>query len=133
MIEKDKLGLPWSACGHGNCSCGMIWSKPDDCPVMIAEHGDWGDTYPAIKIENPSAINEPAIPYTEKIVYGHIPPELAKVRIKYAILAANHFKEAVRILQQIISDLPSKRDWLDPTLESHACNLLTRIKEARDG
>jgi len=36
--------------------------------------------------------------------------------------------EALEILKQIIEDLPTKRDWLDPVLEKRAHAALARLE-----
>lgn len=36
-------------------------------------------------------------------------------------------KALVRLLRQILDDLPTKRDWLDPAIESDARALLARL------
>lgn len=39
--------------------------------------------------------------------------------------------ELVAVLRSIISDLPSKRDWLDPQLEAQARSVLTNATEQK--
>ena len=69
------------------CQCGFIWSTLGDCPIAQVISGDWGDEYPAIRIETPGAIGEKAEPYMEKIVYGHIDKATADANIRLMVQA----------------------------------------------
>jgi len=69
------------------CQCGFIWSVPGDYPVAQVISGEWGDEYPAIRIENPGAIGEKAEPYMEKIVYGSVDKATADANIRLMVQA----------------------------------------------
>lgn len=84
------------------CGCGMIWC--DDYPIAIVTVGDWGDEYPAIKVENPGAIAEPAVPYIEKLVYGTIPIELALANALLISKSPNMKKLLERAVESRIDD-----------------------------
>lgn len=79
IIKERHMGKP--------CKCGFIWNVSDGCPVAQVIRGDWGDDYPAIRIENPGAIGEKAEPYMEKIVYGSIDDVTADANIRLMVQA----------------------------------------------
>lgn len=70
---------PWQACNNGECSCYTIWSISADTPICKVESGEWGDRWPAIKVE--SEMNDKAEAYMEFCAYGSIPEEEAKGNI----------------------------------------------------
>lgn len=37
-IKEGISPTPWHACHEGECSCGQIWSEPQDFPVLV---GTW--------------------------------------------------------------------------------------------
>ena len=81
------------------CKCGFIWSIPADFPVVEVIRGEWGDEYPAIKISRPGGINEPAVPYMEKIVYGEIPVEAFEANAAFIVLAVNNYEVHIQTLK----------------------------------
>ena len=74
--EKATPG-PWHACHDGKCSCGQIWSKSVDIPVLNVVRGEWGD---------------PGLPY------GNIPIEQAT---NNAIFVANARTDITTLLDYI--------------------------------
>ena len=40
--------LPWSACNDGECTCKTI--SNENHPIAQIVHGEWGDTYPDIRL-----------------------------------------------------------------------------------
>lgn len=69
---------PWKVCSASDkkCSCGSIWSIPEDHPVAEVILGERGDEYPAIRIDNSQgSLLAKAEAYMEKIVYGSIAKE----------------------------------------------------------
>lgn len=69
---------PWKVCSASDkkCSCGQIWSIPEDHPVATVELGEWGDEYPAIRLDNSrGSMLAKAEAYMEKMVYGSISEE----------------------------------------------------------
>jgi len=74
MVEDKHTQGPWKVCtaNEGKCKCGQVWSIPADCPVATVVIGEWGDEYPAIRVEKPGSIGAVAEPYMEKINYGSI-------------------------------------------------------------
>ena len=67
---------PWKECGHERkpCQCGQIWSETADAPVAKVERGEWGDRYPAIRVDENTGKAEA---YMEFASYGSIPEEFA--------------------------------------------------------
>ena len=65
---------PWEVCAASDkkCSCGQIWSIPEDHPVATVVLREWYDEYPVIRLDDSSGKAEA---YMEKIVYGSIPEE----------------------------------------------------------
>jgi hypothetical protein len=73
---------PWESCGEerGGCTCGFVNGPGDYAQVATVEQGEWGDTYPALRIKNDfqegnlsngSTVELEA--YSEKIPYGRMP------------------------------------------------------------
>jgi hypothetical protein len=50
---------------------------------------------------------------------------------QFICLAVNSHDALVHVLGQIINDLPSNKDWLDPAIEAEANSLLKTIKESK--
>jgi hypothetical protein len=89
MIDLDAIETllseatpgPWRECGHerGGCKCGQVWSETADHPVLVVERGEWGDTYPAIRLTSgPGMHGTQAEAYLERIPYGEIAEEKSK-------------------------------------------------------
>lgn len=95
--------LPWSACHNGDCTCKQIWSKPDDHPVATVIAGDWGDTYPSLKIApGEGAIGAKiVIPYLEQITYGNVPEERAAANIRYIVTACNYHERLLKAVKDL--------------------------------
>ena len=92
---------PWSACGvrtekevltgvggdpveprrhkNGACSCGFVWSKPADVPVMEVTGGAWGDRYPAIRRLEDGTLE----PFMDGMDYGEVPREMQASNMKF--------------------------------------------------
>ena len=105
MREKKWTSAPWSVCGKGDCSCGVISSA--DHPICIVESGEWGDIIPTLvpvgtKIEGIFKAT------MEKIVYGTIDPEEA--RANCTIIAAA--PDLVEALEACAESLALCRDAL---------------------
>lgn len=83
---------PWSACRGGECSCGMIWGGDSHIASVIS--GDWGDTFPAIRLSGEhvpgSCTGELSLKASiEMVVYGTIPPEQAKANAARIVACVN--------------------------------------------
>lgn len=67
---------PWKECGHERkpCQCGQVWSETADVPVAKVERGEWGDRYPAIRVDENTGKAEA---YMEFASYGSIPEEFS--------------------------------------------------------
>ncbi len=92
---------PWNFCGHkrGGCSCGQIWSTPADCPVASVTSGEWGDSYPVIRIVNKDESASASRAFelvlkadTERIDYGSIPEDVAKANMRRIVACVNACK-----------------------------------------
>ncbi len=87
--EIEHSPLPWVGCGEGECECCQIWTDPGDYPVLNVINGDWGDSYPNIRLRNSDThIGKVAEPYIEKMVYGYVFHETAVANIKFILKAA---------------------------------------------
>ena len=95
---------PWEACGddRGGCKCGQVWSKIADHPVAVVERGEWGDTYPAIRLTSDGLHGTQAEAYLERIPYGEIPEGKSQANMLF-IAAANPetIKELVARIRQL--------------------------------
>lgn len=72
LAEKATPG-PWTHHGE-KCKCNMVTGR--DHPVAEVTKGDWGDNYPAIKLEGTSSLDMKAVAVMEQITYGSIPEEV---------------------------------------------------------
>lgn len=84
---------PWHACRNGICSCGQVWCS--DYPVAEITRGEWGDTYPAIRLTDGTSMSRVAEAYMEKIVYGSISDEMATANARL-IAAAPDLYSAIK-------------------------------------
>lgn len=93
MITKFTKG-GWHACGDGDCECKHVWSAHH--PITSVEHGEWGDTYPAIRVvgEGVARLYEP---YIEKIPYGFIPEEVAVANAQVIAKATASYEQMIAI------------------------------------
>lgn len=94
---------PWEACNGGKCSCLMVWSKPADHPVCTVESGEWGDTYPALRVIGGGPIRSIGAafePYIEKLPYGSIDRRVAEKNARL-IAAAPNLLHACKEVQRI--------------------------------
>lgn len=123
-----KIPEKWKYCGEdrGGCSCMTIWNIESDCPVATIESGDWGDSYPAIRIKMPGAINEVAEPYMEKIVYGNIPKEVAEFNIRLITKSPETLKALIELVRDV-EDMGLPNESL-----AHARKIINEIMEGQN-
>lgn len=105
---------PWEYCGEKrkhpeHCECGYIWGE--DYPIAKVTKGEWGDEWPAIKVERPGSINESAVPYTEKMVYGSVNEGTADANMELIVLACNWFQDMAKRLNCDVREVPEKLRW----------------------
>jgi hypothetical protein len=84
---------PWHACNCGKCfQVGF-----SDGPICQVEHGEWGDTFPAIRLKKDGnrIYGMEAEAYIEMHAYGKIPEETAKANATL-IAAAPELYEACK-------------------------------------
>ena len=93
---SEHTQLPWSVCCEGRCTCLMIMCAVH--PIAKVESGEWGDTYPAMRMAG-SSIEGRYEAYIEKITYGEIPQEIAKANALYIVKACNAFPDLVKALE----------------------------------
>lgn len=94
---------PWKVC------CAKCLSVLcNDFPVAEITRGDWGDEYPAIRVEN--GIGGKAEAYTEMIEYGHVAEDVALANA-YLIAAAPDLYEALEELEK--TDWNISKDWIN--------------------
>ena len=68
-MKQEHTPGPWSSCQNGRCSCGIIWGG-GDYPVAEVQSGEWGDSYPALRLVGDTSFDQKAEPYIEHINYG---------------------------------------------------------------
>lgn len=74
---------PWSACKDGACTCGQIWCA--DYPVATVERGEWGDSFPAIRLTD----DDKAEAYLKMRVYGSVHDDTATANAALIVAAVN--------------------------------------------
>ena len=95
---------PWGVCGKGRCSCKQVWCG--DHPVADVECGEWGDSYPAIRlVKHPTNIGFMAEAYMERISYGEISEETAEANA-HLIAAAPKLLEALKTIAETDIEFP---------------------------
>jgi len=96
---------PWKECGHERkpCQCGQVWSETADVPVAKVERGEWGDRYPAIRVDENTGKAEA---YMEFASYGTIPEEFADANT-WLIAAAPDLLDACEQVAGSEYELPS--------------------------
>lgn len=87
---------PWEALD------GQVWSRTKDHPVADVISGEWGDSYPALRLVDsdgnattPGGLDVKAGAYMERSAYGSVDPEEARANAKL-IAAAPEMLEALR-------------------------------------
>lgn len=119
---------PWKACHNGNCRCKQIWSKPADHPVVVVESGEWGDSYPDIRlVKGKTFLETRAEAYIEKMPYGEIPEEVAAANARFIVKACNLHEELVDIAERA-SGLVNMFE-LDDAISISANKKLLRLQE----
>jgi hypothetical protein len=73
QFEGHTLG-PWRACKgtgkcEGECVCGGVWSEPADHPVAEVTRGEWGDSFPSVRLVGESSFDMKAEAYMERVTY----------------------------------------------------------------
>lgn len=106
---------PWRECGgqcRGGCVCGQIWSETADHPVAKVESGDWGDSWPALRVE--PGIGGKAEAVMEWSVYGHVPEDEARANARLIAAAPellDALKEAEKELTALFDALSDAKQW----------------------
>ncbi|MDE2106917.1 MAG: hypothetical protein KGL39_57415 [Patescibacteria group bacterium] len=105
-MDKDMTGFkytqgPWRVCGNGDCSCKTV--SASDHPICKVTSGDWGDSYPSVRIVGHSfSLDRKAEAYMEQITYGCVDEDVAKGNA-LLIAASPDLFEALKALL-VISD-----------------------------
>lgn len=86
---------PWKFCGGKRkpldvCGCLTIWSGPGDHPIASMESGEWGDSYPSIRMkEGTGELENQWEAYMKMESYGEIPEEAAKANVRRIVACVN--------------------------------------------
>lgn len=88
---------PWSTCQKGDCSCGMVGSEHH--PICTVESGEWGDMWPAIRVE--PGIGGKAEAYMERSTYGTIEKETAKANARLIAAAPDLYESGEKLCNEI--------------------------------
>lgn len=88
-LDVKRTRGPWKACRKGECPCLNLWC--DDHPIAKFESGEWGDTYPAIRLTDEPSMARKAEAYIEKMTYGTIDQEVAKANIQFIVALENAY------------------------------------------
>jgi hypothetical protein len=106
LYEKATHGT-WSACGVGECSCKTI--SASDYPIATFTSGEWGDTFPSVRLTGDSSLARMAEAYIEKIVYGEVPEAVAEANVLLVVTLVNAWLEIRADLVQV-ENLQGARD-----------------------
>ena len=123
MITKFTKG-GWHACGDGDCECKHVWSAHH--PITSVEHGEWGDTYPAIRVVG-EGVARRYEPYIEKIPYGFIPEEVAVANAQVIAKATDSYEQMIALVHlhwtvkqgKIIDGATCEWAWMVPSGEEY--------------
>jgi hypothetical protein len=61
---------PWRSCPDDGCKCTAVTC--DDYPVANVVKGEWGDSFPSIRLVGETSLNLKAEAFTDQITYGEI-------------------------------------------------------------
>lgn len=105
MQPKFSKG-PWSCCGQerNGCSCGQVWSRPQDHPVAEVTSGAWGDAWPSVRFVEGSAGKPKAEAYMERMDYGEVPSEEARANAFLIAAAPSMYNELEEVLSTLNPD-----------------------------
>lgn len=87
---------PWSVCGDGACSCKTVTCA--DYPVAVVTSGEWGDTWPSVKLVGESSLSLKAEAFLDKCVYGEVPEETARANARLIAAAPDLLYHAKTVL-----------------------------------
>lgn len=111
MSETRHTPLPWSHCKgkhpSGVCECMTI--SCSDGPVATVTNGDWGDFYPEIRITDDTIGTKRIEAYTEKMVYGSVPREVAEANAEFIVRACNAHYDLVEALEAVLECINETR------------------------
>jgi hypothetical protein len=115
---------PWHACKSGNCKCGFV--SCDDYPVAKVTRGEWGDTWPSIRIVGETSLDLKAEPFMDGCMYGSVNDETAIANAKL-IAAAPDMAEALRPFAALCDEIEraaanSAGDASDPNNWAKSCS-----------
>lgn len=91
----------WHACRDGKCKCKTV--RGDNHPICVVEAGEWGDSYPTLKVEGPS-MDRTAKAVMEFTPYGKIPEEEAIANAVLIALAPKLVDELLKV-QDVLLEL----------------------------
>jgi hypothetical protein len=88
----------WSTC-NPRCKCMQVSGEHD--PIAKIESGEWGDTYPAIRLKKDShqMYGMEAEAYIEMCSYGNIPEETAWANVCLIAAAPEMLKVCERVME----------------------------------
>jgi len=126
---------PWEACGskRGGCQCCQVWSTASDHPVATAEHGEWGDSYPALRVVRDEGIGEKMTveAYMEGMVYGEVPEQEGKFNAAFIADSRTTVPLALEIARIAVEALHRTKNGGVVIEQSHgslAANTLSKIQ-----
>lgn len=118
----EHTATPWKLCA---CGCGVI--SNDHHPIAKVEKGEWGDTYPAIRLIGTS-LECKYEAYIKKIVYGEIPKEEAQANADFIVRAVNCHEELVAALDNLLTRTAGLLPMKDP-IWAEGSRLIDKIRE----
>lgn len=91
---------PWSACGEGKCPCGQVWGKHH--PVCEVTRGEWGDSFPDVRLRDDGGLGSVAEAYMQMLAYGSVDDVTAEANAALIVLAVNSHDALVAALGNLI-------------------------------
>ena len=114
-MEHTKT--PWKLCNRGKCPCLTISGK--DAPIANVESGEWGDSYPVIKIISDNKAESVSGELTLKAemgfsAYGKIPTGTGQANAEFIVKAVNAHDDLLEACKQLTGHAKA-------VLQSHRC------------
>mgnify|MGYP001597722334 CR=1 FL=1 len=111
-LDAARTQGEWKACNGGKCRCKQVWAQ--DYPIAKVEHGEWGDTYPALR-KTGDELNQKVEAYIEHIPYGEISEDVATANAIFIAACST-------AVPRLLADIKTLRELLSDAWTEYACH-----------